>query len=135
VHSFAVILLELMCLKRPFEISTGTGMSSTRLSRGETLGMNRGWPLPVQDTIRRSLSRDLKERPTMSESYKTLNDCFPEGVEYTDMESTNTMNSTQNQIKKKSFILLPVQLSSGRRFRVFSSTGVSYHHHTTPTQT
>mmetsp|Transcript_25473 Transcript_25473/g.36349 ORF Transcript_25473/g.36349 Transcript_25473/m.36349 type:complete len:411 (-) Transcript_25473:308-1540(-) len=80
VYSFGVILWELLCLQRPFAKYKYRNEFDEAILRGETLGLNRRWPLPVQDTIRRSLSRDLKERPTMSEVYKALNECAPNGV-------------------------------------------------------
>lgn len=126
VYSYAVMLWELMCLQRPFAKYKYRNEFDEDMLRGETLGLNRKWPQSVQDTIQRSLSRDLKERPTMREIYKTLNECIPDcpvpdGVEYGDTKSSSiTLSSSQNQINRNSFVL---SASSRRKFRVFSSSG------------
>lgn len=121
VYSFAVILWELMCLQRPFAKYKYKNEFDEAILRGETLGLNRKWPLPVQDTIQRSLSRDLKERPTMSEIYKALSECIPNRVKYCDMDSTSIrLSSSQNQIIRNSFVF---PAPCRRKFRVFSSSG------------
>jgi len=122
VYSFAVILWELACLKRPFAKYKYMNEFDKAISQGETLGINRRWPLPVQDTIRRGLSRDMKERPTMSEVCKALNECVPKAVDNCDIESVSTLSSTRKQASKS---LLPTGLSSSTRiFRVFPRHGI-----------
>eukprot|EP00985_Skeletonema_marinoi_P031078 scaffold35914_cov153-Skeletonema_marinoi.AAC.1 len=121
VYSFAVILWELACLKRPFAKYKYMDEFDKAISQGETLGINRRWPLPVQDTIRRNLSRDMKERPSMSEVCKALNDCVPKAVDNSDIESVSTLSSTRKQLSK--CLVRPTGLSSSKRiFRAFSSS-------------
>ena len=122
VYSFAVILWELMSLKQPFKQYKRRSEFYKAILNGKALGINRKWPLPVQDIIQRSLSRDLKVRPTMSEVCHALKGCVPKGVEYADTESISTLSSTRNQISKS--FAFP-RLSSRRIFRAFSSSSTT----------
>ena len=124
VYSFAVILWEMMSLKRPYANYKRRSEFYRAVLAGEALRINRKWPLPVQDIIQQCLSRDIKERPTMSEVCKTLHGCVPRGVEYeygdTETESISTLSSTRSRLSK-SFIR-PARLSARRIFRSFSSS-------------
>jgi hypothetical protein len=70
------MLWELACLKKPFAKYKHREDFSRALSQGETLVVKKRWPQSIQDSITRSLSRDLFERPTMSEVCKALDE-FP----------------------------------------------------------
>jgi serine/threonine protein kinase len=120
VYSFSVILWELACLKRPFAGYNYMGEFEMAICRGETLGINRRWPQPIQDTLRQSQSRELSERPTMSEVCKALNECtsISRGAEDCNTESTSTSSSTRKQLSKS--LVHPARLSSKRLFRKFS---------------
>jgi len=115
VYSFSVVLWELMWLKKPFaKYKQRKEFEEALLSRvDKALVINRRWPLPIREVIRRSISRDLVDRPTMSEVCTTLNECASSGGEDCDTESTSTSSSTQKH-------LVPPKVSSKRFFHKFS---------------
>ena len=121
VYTFSVILWEIMCLKQPFAKYKHRDEFDKAILRGETLHISRKWPLPIQDTIRRSLSRDLSERPTMSEICSALNDCISKGIEDCEIDgSTSTAPTSTGSLRKS--LNLPSKLSSKRFFRKLSAS-------------
>lgn len=130
VYSFSVVLWEIMCLKQPFAKYKYRNEFDKAISRGESLDINRKWPLPIQDAIRKSLSRDLFERPTMSEIRKTLNDyvsvksnnCNLERVDaqipsrrLSDLEKVSTQAPSRR-------LSIPSKIYSSRFFRKVSTS-------------
>jgi serine/threonine protein kinase len=116
VYTFSVILWEIMCLKQPFAKYKRRDEFDKAILRGETLHISRKWPLPIQDTIRRSLSRDLSERPTMSEICSALNDCISKGIDDSEIDGSTSTAPTSTCSLRKS-LNLPSKLSSKRFFR------------------
>jgi len=117
VYLFSVILWELACLKRPFAKYKYMSEFRKAIIHGETLVITQRLPQPLQETIRQSLSRDVSERPTMSEVCKALKECSKGAVDR-NTESTSTPSSTWK--KRSKSIVHPVRLSSKRIFHKFS---------------
>ena len=94
VYSFSVMLWEMMMLKKPFgKCKRRKDFEKVMLGVDKALVINRKWPQPIQVIIMRSLSRDISERPTMSEVCKALSDS--KVVEDYDLERNKV--STQKQ--------------------------------------
>eukprot|EP00577_Skeletonema_sp_RCC1716_P012061 CAMPEP_0113418016 /NCGR_PEP_ID=MMETSP0013_2-20120614/25972_1 /TAXON_ID=2843 ORGANISM="Skeletonema costatum, Strain 1716" /NCGR_SAMPLE_ID=MMETSP0013_2 /ASSEMBLY_ACC=CAM_ASM_000158 /LENGTH=406 /DNA_ID=CAMNT_0000305205 /DNA_START=110 /DNA_END=1330 /DNA_ORIENTATION=+ /assembly_acc=CAM_ASM_000158 len=110
VYSFGVVLWEIMCLKKPFAKCKHRKEFEKALSQGNALAINRKWPRSIQDPIRRSLSGDHAERPTMREVCNIL-DASRE-IKY----CTDDYCSTRKE---------PSKSSSKRFFLKFSSSTAS----------
>jgi serine/threonine protein kinase len=108
------MLWGLVCLKKPFaKYKHRKEFEEAFLSRVDTLlVINRRWPLPIQDIITRSLTRDPVERPTMSEVCKSLNECASSGAEDCDFEITSILLSSTRKQLSKSLVLPGARLSS-----------------------
>jgi serine/threonine protein kinase len=129
VYTFSVILWEMMSLKTPFAKYKYRNEFDKAISRGETLDISRKWPLPIQNIIRRSLSRDISERPTMSEISIVLNTCVSKGV--TECETDSSMSTASASASS-----FPPKLSANWffAFRKFSSSWGSNTSKTAATQ-
>lgn len=77
VYSFSVVLWEIMSLKKPYAKYKQSKDLERAFARVDfkTLVINQRWPKPIQDIIKRGLSRDLWIRPVMSDICQVLNDC------------------------------------------------------------
>ena len=103
VYSFGVVLWEIMSLKKPFRKCNSWEELTRALSRGKSLAINRKWPRSIQDTIRRSLSQDPAQRPTMSEVCKVL-EISKEWKDYTvDYPSSWRHSSLSSKLSSKGF--------------------------------
>jgi serine/threonine protein kinase len=120
VYSFSVVLWEMVCLQKPFAKCKLRRDFEKALSK--SLVINRRWPKPIQDIIKRGLSRDLSARPTMREIHNALNEYVSNsgGVKGCDEERTNTSSPAPQQLGKS--IAFPGRLTSSRVLRKFGSS-------------
>mmetsp|Transcript_22070 Transcript_22070/g.34116 ORF Transcript_22070/g.34116 Transcript_22070/m.34116 type:complete len:435 (-) Transcript_22070:199-1503(-) len=102
VYSFGVVLWEIMCLKKPFAKCKHRKEFEKALSQGNALAINRKWPRSIQDPIRRSLSGDHAERPTMREVCNIL-DASRE-VEYCTDDYCSTRKESSKSSSKRFFL-------------------------------
>ena len=117
VYSFGVVLWGVMSLKKPFGKCKSKKELTRSLSQGEALAISRKWPLSIQDIIRRSLSGDHTQRPTMSDVCKVMETSIKELKDSTFDYSP----PLKNKDRKHSF--LSSKLSSSKRF--FRNTPVT----------
>ena len=75
----------------------------------KTLAINRRWPQPIQDIIKRGLARDLWARPVMSDICKVLNECtskdlklaLPKPCSYEDLQKLRSSFRSASSIQKR----------------------------------
>lgn len=95
VYSFAVVLWEIICLKKPFaRYKNRKGFELAVLKADTVLVLNQSLSKPIHNIIRQSLSRDVSTRPKMSEVCRTLCECASMGVQDCDFDKMSTLSST-----------------------------------------
>lgn len=99
VYSFSVILWEMLGLKQPFLKCKKRKDFEESLSKlDKILTIDRQWPVPIQDIIKRGLSKDLSGRPTMKEVHHALDDFITNGSEDSgDEEKPRTARTTRRR--------------------------------------
>ena len=105
VYSFSVVLWEMVGLKQPFpKCKKRIEFEQALPKLDKILAIDRRWPVPIQDIIKRGLSKDLSERPTMKEVHNTLDEFVTNGVEDSDAENSRTQRTTRRR-RASSFAL------------------------------
>lgn len=91
VYSFAIVLWEMVGLKQPFPKCKKRKEFEQALPKLEkVLVIDKRWPLPIRGVIKRGLSKDLSDRPTMKEVCASLNEYFTSAAQDSEVENTRT---------------------------------------------
>jgi serine/threonine protein kinase len=74
-YSFAILMWQMYSCKTPFELYTMKSLEA-RVWNGEHKRpfIEESWPVPIKNLLRRSWSKNIKERLAMSAIYKILRD-------------------------------------------------------------
>eukprot|EP00985_Skeletonema_marinoi_P023563 scaffold15761_cov154-Skeletonema_marinoi.AAC.1 len=103
---------EIMSLKKPYAKYKQSKDLERAFARVDfkTLAINRRWPQPIQDIIKRGLARDLWARPVMSNICKVLNECtsskdlklaLPKPCSYEDLQKLRSSFRSASSIQKR----------------------------------
>lgn len=74
IYSFALLLWEILALKKPFEHYKEKVYAARVVKKGERPEVDRSWPLETRELLRKAWSPAMDERPTMKEVCVILNE-------------------------------------------------------------